>query len=95
MPDIGQPYLSMIAAIAIGLLVGLERGWTQRELGKGRRVAGFRTFGLIGLLGGMGGLAPDIIAATLGARSSSSLPSAISAAPIRIICRPRQRWRAS
>ncbi|WP_176595353.1 MULTISPECIES: MgtC/SapB family protein [Sphingobium] len=67
MPDIGQPYLSMIAAIAIGLLVGLERGWTQRELGKGRRVAGFRTFGLIGLLGGMGGLAPDIIAATLGA----------------------------
>ncbi len=66
MPDIGQPYLAMIASIAIGLLVGLERGWTQRELGKGRRVAGFRTFGLIGLLGGMGGLAPDIVAATLG-----------------------------
>ncbi|AMK22729.1 MULTISPECIES: MgtC/SapB family protein [unclassified Sphingobium] len=67
MPDIGQPYLSMIASIAIGLLVGIERGWTQRDLGKGHRVAGFRTFGLIGLLGGMGGLAPDMVAATLGA----------------------------
>lgn len=66
MSDIAQPYLSMIAAIAVGLLVGLERGWAQRDLGKGRRVAGFRTFGLIGLLGGIGGLAPDGMAAAIG-----------------------------
>lgn len=66
MPDIAHPYLSLIASIAVGLLVGLERGWTQRDFGKGRRVAGFRTFGLIGLLGGIGGLAPDMIAAALG-----------------------------
>lgn len=66
MPEIAQPYLSMLASIAVGLLVGLERGWAQRELGKGHRVAGFRTFGLIGLLGGIGGLAPDIVAAALG-----------------------------
>ncbi|KKW91760.1 MgtC/SapB family protein [Sphingobium chungbukense] len=65
MTDIAQPYLSMIASIAVGLLVGLERGWTQRDLGKGHRVAGFRTFGLIGLLGGIGGLAPDTVAASL------------------------------
>lgn len=66
MIDIAHPYLSLIASIAVGLLVGLERGWTQRDFGKGRRVAGFRTFGLIGLLGGLGGLAPQMVAAALG-----------------------------
>ncbi|WP_449469629.1 MgtC/SapB family protein [Sphingobium chungangianum] len=64
--NIAHPYLSLIASIAVGLLVGMERGWTQRNFGKGRRVAGFRTFGLIGLLGGLGGLAPDMVAAALG-----------------------------
>jgi len=38
-------------ALAIGLLIGLERGWHQRNLPEGERVAGFRTFGLVGLLG--------------------------------------------
>lgn len=40
-------------ALAIGLLIGAERGWSRRELAEGRRVAGIRTFGLIGLLGGL------------------------------------------
>ncbi len=40
-------------ALALGLLVGAERGWHTRELAEGRRVAGLRTFGLIGLLGGV------------------------------------------
>jgi len=40
-------------ALAIGLLVGTERGWSTRQLAEGRRVAGIRTFGLIGLLGGL------------------------------------------
>jgi hypothetical protein len=39
-------------ALAIGLLVGLERGWERRELGEGKRAAGLRTFGMIGLIGG-------------------------------------------
>lgn len=43
-------------ALAIGLLIGLERGWSARDEGEGRRVAGLRTFGLIGLTGGIGGL---------------------------------------
>jgi uncharacterized membrane protein YhiD involved in acid resistance len=38
-------------ALAIGLLIGFERGWQQRNLPEGVRVAGFRTFGLVGLLG--------------------------------------------
>lgn len=40
-------------ALAAGLLVGLERGWRDRELPEGGRVAGLRTFTLIGLLGGL------------------------------------------
>jgi uncharacterized membrane protein (DUF4010 family) len=39
-------------ALAIGLLIGIERGWAEREAEEGGRVAGVRTFALIGLLGG-------------------------------------------
>jgi uncharacterized membrane protein (DUF4010 family) len=38
-------------ALAIGLLVGIERGWAKRELAEGARVAGIRTFGLVSVLG--------------------------------------------
>ncbi len=40
-------------SLAIGLLIGIERGWKGRGLEEGMRVAGFRTFGLIGVLGGL------------------------------------------
>jgi len=43
-------------ALAIGLLIGLERGWRTRSRGEGMRVAGLRTYGLISLLGGLCGL---------------------------------------
>lgn len=43
-------------ALAIGLLVGLERGWSKRGEEDHRRAAGFRTFALSGLLGGVTGL---------------------------------------
>lgn len=43
-------------ALAVGLLIGLERGWHQHDLPDGHRVAGLRTFALIGLLGGLSGL---------------------------------------
>ena len=42
-------------ALAIGLLIGLERGWRERDMGSGKRAAGIRTFALIGLLGGLWG----------------------------------------
>lgn len=38
-------------AVAIGLLIGIERGWQEREAQDGARVAGIRTFTLIGFLG--------------------------------------------
>ena len=47
-------------ALAIGLLIGLERGWEARELAEGQRFAGFRTFAIVSLLGGIAAIAaPD------------------------------------
>ncbi|HTN60879.1 MAG TPA: MgtC/SapB family protein [Devosia sp.] len=43
-------------ALAIGLLVGLERGWSKRDAPDHQRAAGFRTFALSGLLGGVAGV---------------------------------------
>jgi uncharacterized membrane protein (DUF4010 family) len=43
-------------ALAIGLLIGIERGWKFREAKEGERIAGLRTYGLIGLLGCVAGL---------------------------------------
>jgi uncharacterized membrane protein (DUF4010 family) len=43
-------------ALAIGFLVGVERGWKQRHAEDESRVAGIRTYALIGLLGGVAGL---------------------------------------
>ncbi len=51
-----ESLLSLGVALAIGLLIGTERGWQQRDSREGERIAGIRTYGLIGLLGGLGGL---------------------------------------
>lgn len=40
-------------ALAIGLVVGLERGWQERDMAAGSRTAGIRTYGISGLLGGI------------------------------------------
>ena len=45
--------LKLGLALAIGLLVGLERGWREREAPAGSRTAGIRTYGISGLLGGV------------------------------------------
>ncbi|MFZ5608441.1 MAG: MgtC/SapB family protein [Pseudomonadota bacterium] len=57
-----EDFLYLGLALGIGLLIGLERGWHEREAAEGTRVAGFRTIGLIGLIGGVLGL----LAARLG-----------------------------
>jgi len=43
-------------ALMIGLLIGAERGWHDRTAERGSRPAGVRTFGVVGLLGGLWGL---------------------------------------
>lgn len=54
-------------ALAIGLLLGVERGWHSRDQPEGQRVAGVRTFALTGFLGGvaavLGLVAGDIVLA--------------------------------
>lgn len=39
-------------ALSIGLTIGLERGWHRRNAPEGSRIAGWRTFALVGLAGG-------------------------------------------
>ena len=53
MEDMYVVGLELLAALAIGLLIGIERGWSGRKEDEGKRVAGIRTFSLIGLLGGV------------------------------------------
>ena len=50
-------FAGLLLALAIGFLIGIERGWRQREEEAGGRVAGIRTFTLLGLLGGFVGMA--------------------------------------
>lgn len=42
-------------ALALGMLVGLQRGWVLRNRPDGSRFAGIRTYGLLGLAGGIAG----------------------------------------
>lgn len=51
--DTGLPALAL--SLGLGLLIGVERGWRMREEEAGRRVAGIRTFALLGLTGGLAG----------------------------------------
>jgi len=46
----------LAVALALGLLIGIERGWHERSVGEGHRMAGLRTFGIIALLGAIWGL---------------------------------------
>lgn len=45
--------LDLLTALAIGLLIGIERGWSSREVADGQLAAGIRTYGLVGLMGGL------------------------------------------
>jgi uncharacterized membrane protein (DUF4010 family) len=52
----GVPTIAGIAlALALGLLIGVQRGWSLRHEPAGSRFAGIRTFGLLGLAGGVAG----------------------------------------
>ncbi|MEZ5774665.1 MAG: DUF4010 domain-containing protein [Hyphomicrobiaceae bacterium] len=51
--DMLDLFQRLALALAIGLLVGIERGWQDREEAEGERTGGVRTFALTGLLGGV------------------------------------------
>ncbi|TCL72280.1 MgtC/SapB family protein [Rhizobium sp. BK251] len=65
-----EAFQRLAVALAIGLLVGVERGWREREVRPGGRTAGLRTFGLTGFLGG--------IAGTLHSATGPFLPATIA-----------------
>jgi len=50
-------YQRLALALGVGLVVGLERGWHERDTEAGANAAGVRTFTLMGFLGGLAGLA--------------------------------------
>ena len=52
-------------ALAVGLIIGMERGWQSRESPTGLRIAGVRSFASVGLFGG--------ICARLGEKFGASL----------------------
>ncbi|EEW26556.1 MgtC/SapB family protein [Rhodobacter ferrooxidans] len=56
-----DPFMRLGVALAIGLMVGLERGWRTRGTEDNSRAAGLRTFGISGLMGGVCGvLVPNL-----------------------------------
>lgn len=48
--------LDLTSALALGLLIGTERGWSARDTHDHQLAAGVRTYGLVGLLGGLAAL---------------------------------------
>ncbi|HYQ38523.1 MAG TPA: MgtC/SapB family protein [Pseudomonas sp.] len=54
-PDL-TTWLDLASALAIGLLIGAERGWSARDTQDTLLSAGIRTYGLVGLLGGLASL---------------------------------------
>ena len=69
----------LAAALAVGLLIGIERGWKLRDATPGMRVAGIRTFTLLGMTAGLGG-----IIALLGYPIVSGIVFAVAAALVAI-----------
>lgn len=55
-PSFMHQGLALATALACGLLIGIERGWKLREQKPGTRVAGVRTFSMLGLGSGIAGL---------------------------------------
>ncbi|WP_372966130.1 MgtC/SapB family protein [Marinobacter sp.] len=48
-----QTAIHLALALLLGAIIGLERGWDAREQRAGERIAGIRTFSLVGFLGGI------------------------------------------
>lgn len=61
--------LQIGSALAVGVLIGVERGWQLRGAREGMRVAGVRTFSLLGFVSGLAGvlaaLEYDFVAGTI------------------------------
>lgn len=73
-------FMRLGLALAIGLMLGLERGWHGRKEAEGGRLAGLRTFALTGLLGGITGWLADLSTPMLPALAMLALGVILAAA---------------
>jgi uncharacterized membrane protein (DUF4010 family) len=77
MIDWADEALRIGAALAAGVLIGIERGWHLRSREEGSRVAGIRTFSLLGLAGGL--------AALLGAKGQPLIAGTVTIAACAVL----------
>ena len=56
-----SPALELGAGLAVGLMIGIERGWRLRREKSGSRVAGVRTFTLLGIAGALAGIFGKVV----------------------------------
>jgi uncharacterized membrane protein (DUF4010 family) len=59
--NVTSPALLLGASLAAGLMIGVERGWRLRGQASGSRVAGVRTYSLLGAAGGVSALLGEMI----------------------------------
>ena len=83
--------LPLLAAVAAGLLIGIERGWKQRGEPEGSRVAGVRTFTLIGGAGGLISIIARLVSPLVAAVIAAGLTGGLLIAFLRGPRTPRQR----
>ena len=79
-PDWLHQALGVATALAAGMLIGIERGWKLKDQKSGTRVAGVRTFSMLGLCGGIAGLigalGQPIVAAALATAAAAIMVTA-------------------
>ncbi|HVM22093.1 MAG TPA: MgtC/SapB family protein [Sphingomicrobium sp.] len=82
-----SPALELGAGLAVGLMMGIERGWRLRREKSGTRIAGVRTFALLGVAGALAARLGE----TFGAFSSAAIIAALVAVLIVGFIRDRGR----
>lgn len=80
MPVSLETLLHLATALGIGLLVGAERSWRERDEEESRQSAGIRTFSLTGFLGGLSTLLSASLGVTVWAMTLAALALVITAA---------------
>ncbi len=83
--------LPLLAAVAAGLLIGIERGWRHREEPDGSRVAGVRTFTLIGGSGGLTAVVARTVSPLVAAVVAAGMVAGLLIAYLRPPADPKQR----
>jgi len=79
-PDWVEQAFAIGTALAAGMLIGIERGWKLKDQKPGTRVAGVRTFSMLGMVGGIAGLigslGQPIVAAVVAAAAAAIMVTA-------------------